>query len=38
MISGSKVNQIFCIANNFYKEFEKGMAKNALAYTSDAPK
>ena len=38
MISGSKVTEIFCIADDFCREFEVEMAKNALPSTSDAPK
>ena len=38
MITESRVTEIFCIADNFCKEFEGGMARNALPTTSDAPK
>ena len=38
MITESKVTEIFCIANDFCKEFEVEMAKNALRPTVDTPK
>ncbi len=38
MITESKVTEIFCIADDFCKEFEVEMAKNALPSTTDAPK
>ena len=38
MITESKVTEIFCIADDFCKEFEAEMAKNALPSTSHAPK
>ena len=34
MITESKVTENFCIADDFCKEFEIEMAKNALASTS----
>nr|WP_281645062.1 transposase [Bacteroides zoogleoformans] len=37
MITESKVTEIFCIADDFCKEFEAEMAKNALPSTPDAP-
>ncbi len=38
MITESKVTEIFCIADDFCKEFEGEMAKNALPSTTDTPK
>ena len=38
MITESKVTEIFCIADDFCKEFEVEMAKNALPASPDAPK
>ena len=38
MITESKVTEIFCIADDFCKEFEVEMAKNSLPSTSEAPK
>ena len=38
MITESKVTEIFCIADDFCKEFEAEMAKNALPSTPHAPK
>ncbi|MCM1290668.1 MAG: hypothetical protein NC201_00290 [Prevotella sp.] len=38
MIIESKVAEIFCIADDFCKEFEAEMAKNALSSISVAPK
>lgn len=38
MITESKVTEIFCIADDFCKEFEVEMAKNSLASSPDAPK
>ncbi|MEE1021980.1 MAG: hypothetical protein U0L83_02415 [Muribaculaceae bacterium] len=38
MITESKVTEIFCIADDFCKEFEVEMAKNALPSSPDAPK
>ena len=37
MITESKVTEIFCIADDFCKELEAEMAKNALPSTPDAP-
>ena len=38
MITKSKVTEIFCIADDFCKEFDAEMAKNAVQSTPDAPK
>ena len=38
MITESKVTEIFCIADDFCKEFEVEMAKNALPSSPEAPK
>ena len=38
MITESKVTEIFCIADDFCKEFEVEMAKNSLPSSPDAPK
>ena len=38
MITESKVTEIFCIADDFCKEFDGEMAKNALPSTADTPK
>ncbi len=38
MITESKVTEIFCIADDFCKEFDGEMAKNALPSTTDTPK
>ena len=38
MITESKVTEIFCIADDFCKEFDAEMAKNAVKSTLDAPK
>ena len=38
MITESKVTEIFCIADDFCKEFELEMAKNTLPSSADAPK
>ena len=38
MITESKVTEIFCIADDFCREFEVEMAKNSLPSTPDAPK
>lgn len=38
MITESKVTEIFCIADDFCKEFDAGMAKNALRSSPDKPK
>lgn len=38
MITEDKVSEIFCIADDFCKEFEAEMTKNALPSTADAPK
>ena len=38
MITESKVTEIFCIADDFCKEFEAEMAKKALPSTPHAPK
>jgi hypothetical protein len=38
MITESKVTEIFCIADDFCKEFEEEMAKNTLPSSPDAPK
>ncbi len=38
MITESKVTEIFCIADDFCKEFEIEVAKNALPSSADAPK
>ena len=38
MITESKVTEIFCIADDFCKEFEIEVAKNALPSPADAPK
>lgn len=35
MITESKVTEIFCIADDFCKEFEVEMAKNALPSTKE---
>jgi len=35
MITESKVTEIFCIADDFCKEFEGEMAKNTLPSTTD---
>ncbi len=37
MITESKITEIFCISDDFCKEFEAEMAKNALTSTPDAP-
>ncbi|WP_262367567.1 hypothetical protein [Bacteroides pyogenes] len=37
MITESKVTEIFCIADDFCKEFEAETAKNALPSTPHAP-
>ena len=37
MITDSKVTEIFCIADDFCKEFEVEMAKKALSSSSDTP-
>ena len=38
MITESKVTEIFCISDDFCKEFEVEMAKNALPSSSEYPK
>lgn len=38
MITESKVTEIFCIADDFCKEFGAEMAKKALPSTPEAPK
>ncbi len=38
MITESKVTEIFCIADDFCKEFEVEMSKNALSSSADATK
>ena len=38
MITEGKVTEIFCTADDFCKEFETGMAKNALPSSPEAPK
>ena len=38
MITESKVTEIFCIADDFCKEFESEISKNALPSSPDAPK
>lgn len=38
MITESKVTEVLCIADDFCKEFEVEMAKNALASFPEAPK
>ena len=38
MIAESKVTEIFCMADDFCKEFEVEMAKNALPSSPEAPK
>lgn len=38
MITESKVTEIFCIADDFCKEFEVEMAKNSLPSTTDTCK
>ena len=38
MFTKSKVTEIFCIADDFCKEFDAEMAKNAVQSTPDAPK
>lgn len=38
MITECKVTEIFCIADDFCKEFEVEMAKNSLPYSPEAPK
>ena len=38
MITESKVTEIFCIADDFCKEFEVEMAKNALPSSPEATK
>ena len=38
MITESKVTEIFCIADDFCKEFEIEVARNALPSSADAPK
>lgn len=38
MITESKVIEIFCIADDFCKEFETEMAKKGLPSTPEAPK
>lgn len=38
MITESKVTEIFCIADDFCKKYEKEITKNSLPSTPDAPK
>ena len=38
ILTRSKVTEIFCIADDFCKEFEVEMAKYSLASSPDAPK
>ena len=38
MITESKVTEIFCIADDFCKEFEVEMSRNAIPSSPDAPK
>ncbi len=38
MITEGKATEIFCIADDFCKEFEAEMAKKALTSTPDTPK
>ena len=38
MITESKVTEIFCISDDFCKEFEVEMAQNALPSSPEAPK
>ena len=38
MITDGKVTEIFCIADDFCKEFEQEMAKQALPASQDCPK
>lgn len=38
MVTESKVTEIFCIADDFCKEFESEISKNALPSSPDAPK
>lgn len=38
MITEDKVTEIFCIADDFYKEFEVEMVKKSLPSSADAPK
>ena len=38
MITEDKVTEIFCIADDFCKEFDVEMARNSLPSTSEAPK
>ena len=38
MITKSKVTEIFCIADDFCKEFDAEMAKNAVQSTPDTQK
>ncbi len=38
MITESKVTEIFCIADDFCKEFELEMAKKTLDSTPEAPR
>ena len=38
MITESKVTEIFCIADDFCKEFEVEMVKKSLPSSADAPK
>lgn len=38
MITEDKITEIFCIADDFCKEFDAELAKNSLQSTSEAPK
>ncbi len=38
MITESEVTEIFCIADDFCKEFEAEMARNSFPYSPEAPK
>ena len=38
MITKDKVSEFFCIADDFCKEFEVEMSKNALPASKDTPK